>query len=68
MAEKMKINLQDLWAQKEALKRRIRINETGNDSYYLSQLYKTHQAQMQAINKQIDALTKTSDFSTETKL
>lgn len=68
MVEKMKINLQDLQAQKEALKRRIRINETGNDSYYLSPLYKTHQAQMQAIDKQIDALTKAPDFSTKIKL
>lgn len=64
----MKINLQDLQAQKEALKRCIFINEMGNDSYYLSPLYKTHQAQMQAIDKQIDALTKASDLSTETKL
>lgn len=64
----MEINLQDLLKQKEDLKRRIRIGETGNDSYWLSALCRQHQLQMQALNKQIEELTNSADFSTESKL
>ena len=64
----MEINLQDLLKQKEALKRQIRIGETGNDSYWLSTLCRQHQSQMQAINKQIEELTNGADISTESKL
>jgi len=64
----MKRKLEELLEEKEALKHRIRIAEIGNDSYYLSPLYAKHQSQMHALNKEIEALTETSDFSTDESL
>ena len=61
----MQRKLKELLQQKAALKRRILIAENGNDSYCLSSLYRQHQSQMHDLNKQIDALQKASDFSTD---
>jgi len=61
----MKRKLKKLLEEKETLRRCIRIAEIGNDSYYLSPLYAKHQSQMHALNKQIEALTAASDFSTD---
>ena len=61
----MQPKLKELLKQKVGLERRILIAETGNDSYYLSPLYRQHQSQMHALNKQIETLESTSDFSTD---
>ena len=61
----MQTKLEELLKQKAALEHRILIAENGNDSYCLSALYKEHESQMYILNKQIEALKNSTDFSTD---
>lgn len=52
----MNSDLKDLLHAKEALKEQIKIQEIGNDSYYLSPLYEKQKQQLYEINCRIRRL------------
>ncbi len=54
----MQKKLQDLLKAKEALKEQIKINQIGNDSYYLSPLHREHSRQLCLIEREIEALSR----------
>ena len=61
----MKFSLEELNKQKLHLKECIKISEIGNDSYYLSPLYKEHQSLLFTLNKQIEQCEKNEKLSTD---
>ncbi|MBR6408998.1 MAG: hypothetical protein IKS23_01980 [Alphaproteobacteria bacterium] len=52
----MQEKLQELFKAKEALKEEMKINQIGNDSYYLSPLYREHSHQLRLIESEIESL------------
>lgn len=57
--------LQELLEQKADLNEQILICEIGDDGYYSSALYKTHQKKLAVLNQKIEALRLNEKFSTE---
>ena len=57
--------LQELLKEKANLKEQILICEIGDDAYYSSVLYKTHQKQLSVLNQKIESLRSDEKFSTE---
>ena len=51
-------DLEKLLKQKEDLKECILISKIGNDSYFLSSLYKKHKKELFELNKRIEELKK----------
>ena len=62
----MEEKYQELQRCRQKLEHEIKIAEMSNDSYYLSKLYKAHQAEFYRLTSLIKALRK-SDLSTEQK-
>ena len=52
----MEQQLIDLLKQKESLQEQIKIQEIGNDSYYLSPLYRAQKSELYQLNKLINQL------------